>query len=149
MGDQYKTTLAFVDPAFLDGAITDDHLRQNVAGAKRIAESAIEADQDDQVESAFLRDDVDPDEAERNRKADSVVDRIISEHRVRADDPAFAERAATRNALVDAQRALTDAAVGENQKGDAFIEPESDATYRPAPKPATGFAVVKKGRRGR
>ena len=143
--NQYKTTLAFVDPAFLDGAITDDHLRQNAAGARRIAEAAIMPDQD-QIDILEL-DLQDSGVAERERKNDLVINRIIADQKINVGDPAFAQRAETRNKFLYAQRALTNVAVGDNPEGEAFIEPESSETYQPAPKAAAGFAIVKKRRR--
>lgn len=138
--NQYKTTLAFVDPAVLDGGITDSQLHQNVEGARRIAEFGNEADQEETVD-ALARGDADDHAIAAEAKHQSELDRIIATTPVKIGTPGFEQLASYRRSAVYAQGKLRAAVGGDPDENKYFLAPEEH--HVPDPKPATGFVVAK------
>jgi hypothetical protein len=139
----YGISHVYVDPSQLDGAFSDDELN----AGNEFADVGIEADQDAAVILKEQHGDIeiDADVAERARKADAVLDRILADQKLRTNDPNFAQLAKRRNQFVEAQRAITTAAVGSDcdEDGSALLGPDEKAPAYDTPKGALGFKVEK------
>lgn len=88
--------------------------------------------------------DVDPEVARIQASHDAELARITGVP-IRADHPEFPALAHERRVEVYRHQ-KTIPAVGAEPEG-GFLEPVSEENYSPAPKLASGFAVVRKGRK--
>jgi hypothetical protein len=150
MGDDYRTTLVFVDPDYLDGGISDAQIHENANGAtttsntaRRISEHAVNGGGQDEIEEGPL---VDRDVAAAQAKHDHELDRMIRETKTRIGRYDILDATARRNVFVRGHDMMR-AAFGPEPEGHKFVEPERAATYEPASNASTGFGVVSKRRR--
>ena len=87
----------------------------------------------------------DPEVQEIEAAVEREINRLTA-RRINPDAPAADILIRERNKRIAAERKFGLYAKGAMPE-DGFIDPEGDDTYRPAPKPAKGFAVVQKKNR--
>jgi hypothetical protein len=153
MGDDYKTTLVFVDPDYLDGGISDAQIRENANGAtttsntaRRIAEHAVDSGGEEEP-TETVAPYVDDHGRDAEAAHQSELDRIIAATAVKIGAPGFEQSASYRRSAVYAQAKFRAAVGGNPDDNKYFLAPEEK--HKPDPKPATGFVVQTKGRRSK